>query len=308
MEEETLTLASVFSVDVESFDNEGMFPDLKFVVAGLERPLLLHKHTLAKGSLLVQRIMRCKQKEESDDKDTIAWPFDTNKDVDRECLVKALRYLYGDTVVVGLNNGECCAMISTFIRLQMTHLDEVMTKLVEYAVKQAMKDVKNGAQLLVQMQDYPECCGEAICKLEQSLVDVVLTSKNICENNDVVVDKCLMRLPPRYLDMAQFGPPHTQFSEFQVRAHYVKTHKEEMDMEEKQDIMMKCDWTKLKSAELKELGELGVVDPHNMLSIYHTVLENTEKERVAEMKQEKWQIEALNSIIQENCLLNLRNE
>ena len=279
MGEETLTLVSVFSDDVESFDNEDMFPDLKFVIGGLEKPLLLHKRILAKGSSLVQKIMKCKQTAESDDKDTIVWPFDTNRDTDRQCLVKALRYLYGDTVVVELKDGECCAMISTFTRLQMTHLDEVITKLVEFAVKQAMKDVKNGAELLIQMQDYPECFDRTICKLEQSLVSIVLTSKNICENYDAVVNRCLMALPPRYLDVAQFGAQHTQSSEFHVRAQYVKAHMEGMDTEEKQGIMMKCDWTKLESAELRELDELGVVDPRNMLSIFNTVLENTEKER-----------------------------
>ena len=303
MEEETLTLVSVFSDDVVSFDNEDSFSDLKFVIPGLKRPLLVHKQTLAKGSSLIQKVMKCKQTADSEDKDTIEWPFDTKKDIDKQCLVKALRYLYGDKAVVGMEDGECCAMISTFIRLQITHLDDVITQLVEFATKQAKKDVKKGAELLVKMQDYPECCDGTSCELEKSLVDVVLTSKNLCENYDTVVDKCLMALPPRYLDVAQFGAPHSQFSEFHVRAQYVKTHNEEMRTEDKQEVMMRCDWTKLESAELKELDELGVVDLRNMLSMYHTVLENTEKERCSEMRQNQNRVDALESIIQENRLL-----
>ena len=195
-------------------------------------------------------------------------------------------------------------MISTFIRLQMEHLDDVITQLVAFAVKLAKNHVKDGAELLVQMQDYPECCDGKTYKMEQSLVSVVLASNNIYENYETVVDKCLMRLPPHYLDAAQFGAPHSQFSEFHIRAQYVKIHQEEMDTEEKQDIMMKCDWTKLESAELKELDELGVVDPRNMLFIYHTALENTEKERDSERKQNKQRTEELESIIQESSLLN----
>ena len=305
-----MTLVSVFSDEVESFDNEDSFSDLKFVIGGLEKPLLLHKRILAKGSSLVQKIMKCKQTAESNDRDMVVWPFDTKKAVDRQCLVKAPRYLYGDTVVVELKDGECCAMISTFTRLQMKHLDEVITKLAEFAVKGVTNDVKDCAELLVQMQDYPECFDRTICKLEQSFVDVVLTSKNLCENYDIVVNKCLMALPPRYLDFAHFGAPHTQFSEFHVRAQYVKTHKEEMNKEEKQGIVMKCDWTKLDSAEMKELDKLSIFSTRFMMSVYQTVLENTEKERDIERKQNQIRTEALESIIQENSSLNLhmRNE
>ena len=60
-----------------------------------------------------------------------------------------------------------------------------------------------------------------------------------------------------------------------------------MKKEEKQDVMMRCDWTKLESAELKELDELGVVSPHNMVSIYHNVLVKTEKERDEEREKNK---------------------
>ena len=305
MAEETLTIESVFNPDVDSFDNERSFSDLKFVIPGMEKPLLLHKSTLGKGSLHLRQVMKRKQTADSDDKDTVVWLFDTKKDIDRQCLVKALRYLYGDTVVVGLKDGECCAMISTFIRLQISNLDEVVTKLIEFATKQAMKDAKKGTDLLLQTQDYPECCDRKICELEQSLVSVVLTSKNICESYDIVVNKCLMRLPSHYLDIAQFGPPHSQFSEFHVRVQYVKTHKEEMNKGEKQDIMMKCDWTKLDSAEMKELDKLSIFSTRFMMSVYQTVLENTEKERDLERKQNQIRIEALESIIQENSLLNL---
>ena len=180
-----------------------------------------------------------------------------------------------------------------------------MTKLIEFATKQAMKDVKKGAELLLQMQDYPECCDGKICELEQSLVSVVLTSKNICENYDIVVNKCLMRLPPRFLDIAQFGAPHSQFSEFHVRVQYVKTHNEVMNKEEKQGVIMKCDWTKLDSAEMKELDKLWIFSTRFLMSVYQTVLENMEKERDLERKQNQIRTEALESIIHENSLLNL---
>lgn len=312
--EETLTLKPNFPDNVDSFDNEDSFSDLDFVVAGLERPLMLHKMIVGRASAFAQKIMKCKQTADSEDKNTIVWPFDTTKDVDRDALKKALRFFYGNSAVVGMKDGECCAMIATLIRLQLIHMDDVIEKLINFAVEQGMKDVRAGAELLILMQDYPELCDETTCKLEQELTKVVLTSKNISENSDVIVDNCLMSLPAKFLDMTEYGALHTQFSEFHVRLQYVRTHVDDLESEEKQEIMMKCDWTKLQSNELKQLCDLGIFGTQLMISIYQSILENTEKERDEErLKRKKVEEEknmvlkrenSLESFIEENSLLN----
>ena len=87
-----------------------------------------------------------------------------------------------------------------------------------------------------------------------------------------------MKLPAQYLDHAEYGDPHTQFSEFSVRVRYVREHDNELNKSDKEEILLKCDWTKLQSAELKELRSLGILRQELMTEICDKVLETTEKE------------------------------
>ena len=317
--EETLTLVSFFSNNVESFDNDESFPDMKFTISGLEKPLALHKNILGRASQFVNKTLKCKSltnsednhlsqrrlsgwhpvswftdrstqrstetNKNSEDKDSIEWPFDTNNEVDRDALLKSLRFCYGETVSVGVKGGECCAMIAALFRLQVTCLDEVVGQLTDFAVKQATKEVKNGTQLLKDIQRYPECCESTKFNLEERLVKVVLTANNICESYETVVDNCLMELPEKYLDMTEFGAAHTKYSEFHVRAQYIIKHDEEMETSEKQEILKKCELTELYGRELRELEKLGIIESTTMIQTYQSVLEKMEKQRDAESQR-----------------------
>ena len=88
-----------------------------------------------------------------------------------------------------------------------------------------------------------------------------------------------MMLPMEYLDMAEYGEAHTQFSEFSVCAQYVKEHGESLSKKDQEMIMKKCDWTLLLSGELKELKNLKVAGQDVMIDLCNQVLANTEKER-----------------------------
>ena len=87
-----------------------------------------------------------------------------------------------------------------------------------------------------------------------------------------------MKLPMQFLDVAEYGEPHTQFSEFSVRAQYVKEHDNTLSKGEKEMIMKKCDWTKLMSDELMKLRELDVLGKDAMTEARSQALENVEKE------------------------------
>lgn len=76
--------------------------------------------------------------------------------------------------------------------------------------------------------------------MDKALGKAVLTAKNIQDHYETVVDDCLMKLPPKYLDIAEYGMPHTKFSEFSIRTRYVREHEEALTDEEKETILKKC--------------------------------------------------------------------
>ena len=273
-----LLVQSPFRNNVNLFNNKKMFPDMELVVPGLEDPLLLHKGVMANTSKLMQGLLNAKQTAKSPEESQIEWMFDAKNDMDRSVLVKVLRFCYDGAMTVNAEGGELCAVVATLCRLQVGCLEKVLEKLTEYAVEQAGNDVKIGAELLKSTLHYPECRCPKTCELDKELAEVVLTATNICENYDVVVSDCLMKLPAQYLDHAEYGDPHTKFSEFSVRVRYIREHDSELSKSDKEEILLKCDWTKLQSAELKELRSLDIVRQELMTEICDKVLETTEKE------------------------------
>ena len=275
---------SPFKNNTELLDNKDMFPDMVFVVAGLESPLLLHKGIMAKTSKLVEGLLKAKQTAKTGDSNQIEWPFDTTNERDRAALVKALRFCYDETMTVDAKGGELCAVIAALCRLQVTCLREMIVKLTGFALEQAKKDASVGKELLKETQLYPECCNHNTVELDKALTKVVLTRKNICENFETVVGDCLMKLPKHFLDMAEYGEPHTPFSEFNIRVQYLKEHDDTLTKEEKEMVMKKCDWTNLMSKELMTLRELDVLGKDAMIEACSKALENIE-EKLREYKE-----------------------
>ena len=288
-EGEFIIIKSPYGDNIELFDNEEMLSDLLFVYGEEEdtEGLQLHRGILGRGSRLAQGLLKSKEMTESPDANQMGWVFDTKKKVDRDMLVTALRFCYGESMRVGTRDGECCAMIATLSRLQLTCLDKVVTELKAFAISQAEKDARVGAELMVATQDYPECRNVNICELDRDIARVVFTTKNLCDHYEEVVENCLMTLPPEYLDMVDFGEPHTRYSEFNIRLQYVKHKGENMSADDKRKEMNKCDLTKLNGDELGELKKLGIVEPETMKEMYEHALERTESEKRECQEHEK---------------------
>ena len=275
-DEGCLRIKSPYRNNTNLFNNKSMFPDLELVVAGFGKPLLLHKGIMANTSKLMEGLLNAKHAANCATTNQVEWMFDTSNDVDREALVKVLRFCYDDALTVDAK--ELCAVIAAVCRLQVSCLEKVLAKLTKFAVEQAKNDVRVGTELLKETQRYPECHSPSTCELDKKLAEVVLTGKNISENYDFVVNDCLMQLPAQYLDITEYGDPHTQFSEFNVRVQYVKEHSDELKTNEKEALVLKCDWTQFNSKELKELRGLGFVRQELMTELCDRVLENIEKE------------------------------
>ena len=199
--------------------------------------------------------------------------------------MKALRFCYGETQIVGTKNGECIAMIVALTRLQVACLDDIVTLLSNLALDEAQRNLEIGVELLKACGGYKEWSNTSQLTLDKKLAAIVLTKDNMVEHYKEVVDDCLMMLPAEYLSMADFGAPHTRWSEFSVRAKYVRIHSKQMTKDEKQQVMMRCDWATLKSQELRELRLADVVDKDEVMDAQEKSLEyqEIENERMFEM-------------------------
>ena len=292
-----MEIGSPFPNDVESFNNPESFSDLKVVVPGMEGSLSLHKKILAKASTMVKEML----KKQPGDK--LEWMFETKNEVDKQALMKALRFCYGETLSVGTRNGECVALIVALSRLQVTCLDEILPKLINFALEQARSDLGTGIEMLKMCTCYEECCKGDICPLNKKLARIVLTKENMLEHFTEVVDDCLMTLPPEFLDEAEYGEPHTLCSEFCVRAKYVRRHSKEMSEEEKHAMVTKCDWSKLNSQELRELKLTGIVNKDELLEAHEMALERCEIEKEKERKSKEKEIRRANEAERERDAL-----
>ena len=277
--EDAVEVVPPYHNDVESFDNPDKFPDLEFFVGGMERPLQLHRRILAESSVYIKAMLN-KQKDLK-----LEWPYDTTKEVDREALVKALRFCYGETQTVGTKNGECIAMAVALTRLQVTCSDDVVTLLSNFAMEEAKRKVEIGVELLKTCVGYKECCDMSQLTPDKKLAAIVLTKDNMQEHYKEVVDECLMVLPPEYLMFVEYGEPHTQLSEFCLRTKYVRSHPKEMTKEQKQAVVTKCDWSTLNSHELRELRLADIIEKDELLEAHEKALEyrEIENERATEM-------------------------
>ena len=258
-----MEIESPFPKEAESFNNTEFFPDLDFVVPGMDKPLQLHKKILAKASTRIKEILKNNKGKRLD------WMFEVKNEVDKQALMKTLRFCYGEKMNVGTKNCECCGLIAAFSRLQVTCLDEVVAKLKHIALEVAKNDWCEGVRLLKMSMCYEECCKTNGCTLDKELARVVMTKENMIEHFKEVVDDCLMTLPSEYLDEAEYGSPHTECSEFCLRTRYMRIHSKEMSEEDKRVMISKCDLSTLSSQELKELRVTNLVDKDELLSLIH---------------------------------------
>ena len=271
----TVEVVSPFQNNVQSFDNPSQFPDLELVVGGLGQPLTMHRKILADAS---ERLKQLLLPLRGTGEQRLTWPFDTSSEVDRMVLVKALRFCYGETMSVGVMNGECCAMIATLKRLQVQGLDSVVSILCKFANEESKKNVEVGVELLKACSRYIECCDENGEALNKTLARIVLTKENLFQHYPLVVEKCLMMLPQEYLSLTEYGESHTLCSEFHLKMLYMKEHSKEMNMDEKQALLKNLEWSSLNSQELRYLKEADIIVKDALLEAHEKALERLEIE------------------------------
>ena len=86
-----------------------------------------------------------------------------------------------------------------------------------------------------------------------------------------------------------------------MRTRYIRYHSKTLSQKEKAEILRDCDWTVLKSQELKNLREIGVPEPKSLVLICESLLELAEKDRdkwktqatLAEQEKSEWKMRAM---------------
>ena len=273
--------------DLELCRHESSATELDVVISGQTVLMSLPFKTLAAVSKLVSGMWEKNQLILCGGRFKLLWRHDTSNVVDKESLLKVLKFCCGETVAVGVKNGECCAVIAALFRLDVWCAKTVVTELCNFAEEQARRNVAFGAALLKASSRYPECCDQQLCALDTRLAKIVLTKERICNNYQVVVDECLMALGPRYLEITEYGKPRTRWSEFTLRTRYIRYHKS-LNAQEKERIM-RCNMGSMAKDELDVLEELGVLKPDTVMSLYGSPLVEAEKSKSESIEASRFQ-------------------
>ena len=250
-------IPSPFTDNSDMFDNTDSFTDVTLKVRGMESPLHLHRVILQNT---LTELVGTKQDEGTNTECVIEWPFSTSNDADRIALIKVLQFCYGRPLSWSADSEECCAVIATLIRLQVQNRRDVVGVILRCVMDSSKQDLRVAALHLKTCVKYEECCTDECQHMDQMLSKIVLTRKNIEEHSDIVVDGCLMDLPPQFLDMCEYGEPHSETGAFCIRYRYVEKHKNDIDVGTLKTVMECVCSEDLNGAEFSQLLGLGVMD------------------------------------------------
>ena len=274
--DDILTIESPFPNNVGMFDSSdpASFPDMDVMIPGREAPLHLHRCVLSRASEVFQKLFRCKMNVHGRFGDEARKLNDFFDAIDGEQAVEWLRFCYGAPIRVSHDN--VAALFVMLPRLQLRGSNEIQKKLEDYLVSSTKKDCMVGFAMLCRCYHFRMLESEQFGGISRTIAQIVLTQENIVAHRQDFVDTLLMRLPFEFLDLVEYGPLHSETSEFTIRKQYVISNAETLTPETKCTIMNKCDWRKLNSSELKELLKLGVTDKEKFAELCLERLEKCE--------------------------------
>ena len=238
---------------IQMFDDDKFF-DVSVAVAGIEKPLKLHRVTLASTSALFNALFSGEQSIHGtyDDENKRAELRIKDDAVHRSVVMKWLRFCYGEEQT--LTCEEYAAALYTLKQLELTCGNDVEKMIEEHMLEVAKEDIDAGILMLRSCATELEERGDedAFSDVGMSLAKTLFTRDNLTSGFDTAVMNCLMDLPSSYLDVVEYGDDHTDFSEFSIRLRYVESHAS-ISNGEKCEIMMKCRTDRLDSADLQRL-------------------------------------------------------
>ena len=302
-EDQTLTIPSPYPDNTLAFDNhtEDHFADVQVLLSdATDAPpsLLLHRALLSRASSTFAALFHGETvgsvHYDSGSQRVVGLHTDVNG---RDVLVRWLRFCYGSSMHVETRTAVAALAALLWLRLRCCECN-LQQRLEDFIVHSAKQSVQAGAALLVEFMASPLCRGsmnnENSSSVDRALAKCVLTRANLEANRDAVVN-CLVKLPPEFLDVAEYGEPHTECSEFSVRADYLKHNSETLNAEDKRRVMPQSILTQQSSSVLN--GLLGLVDPNELVCAQETILNMMEREteqaieRIHQAEKEKDELE-----------------
>ena len=250
-----ITLHSPFrAADISNFDNEDSFPNITFIIQGLERSLRLHDRELRMSSTAFDGLFKSHPTSKpianfDPSARTLAWACErtATDEVDRRVLVKWLRFCYGEDQTFSI--AECPAALAALIQLQLKTKEDVKSVIEKHMIDAAEKNVDVGTDLLCECAfENEEChCGHDQSRVDVALAKVVVTPENI-RNCPEIADKYLMKLPVDGFESIRY---EDMMLELRLCLKYVRYH-QELSNEEKKRV--------LKFEEFEECCKLGLVN------------------------------------------------
>ena len=255
-------VASPFAPAPEPFDDQRAqsTADVAVVVPGRARPLRLHSAVLRAASATLDVLLGGGASVWADHDRAahrVVWRPCALRGIAPDVLVAWLQFCYGAGVRVGA--GDVAAALAATFRLGL-RAERAQRALEKYAVRVAQQDAATGARVLQACLALEECHSRHCSRVDLELARCVLTRANLLHHYEAVVDRCLMALPPAYLDLVEYGDAHTDLCEFAVRMRYVRYHAATLSPAEKRSIVYQCDWRELDAAEIALLRQLEDLD------------------------------------------------
>ena len=286
--QEQLTIKSPFNPNIELFDNEEYVPDVDLEIAGLEKPLHLHSIVMIQTSGALAALYKAKVDAHGKfdpEAHRIKWMFDRTATDEkyRNCLVKWLRFCYGEDQRI--KTEEMGTALTCLLQLQLKCEETVMKEMKDHLIKTASRNTAAGCETLIDCVSLiDECHREGLNSASELLADMILCRDNVVKHPEIVVDKCLLLLPPRFLDIVEYGPPHTESSGFNIRMRYIKAHDSELSKEEKLAILGNCKVKELGSKEIEVLFDTDVLEKDALKVFCLRALKSQENELLAAKK------------------------
>ena len=130
-------VATTLVVESPYYDNTLLFDnpessDMEFMVQGMEKPLKLHRVIMSTASNFVRRMLTQQEGNENNR----GWVYDMSRDVDKKAMVKVMRFCYGEDMEIGVDNGECCAIIAALYRLEVTCTEEIVKRIGYFGLEE----------------------------------------------------------------------------------------------------------------------------------------------------------------------------
>ena len=293
-----LTIKSCYRCRINTFNNEDPLSDVLVIIPKVVEPLSLHRLVLSEASVTLKVLFEGKPNSfcvyganAQKPKPSIEWKMRKCDETDEHypnVVVKWLRFCYGEDQCFAPE--ECPAALAALTQLQLSFCD-IQQALEVFMMDSAKSDVSVGTDMVLACAQYPECRNSSL-----ALARCVMCRENLTKQYDLVVDKCLMNLPPDYLDVVEYGSAHTVFSGFSIRLRYVRYH-ESLTSEQKSQVMKMCDPSELDLAEVEQLVELGLMNKDDAMSSLKQMLISTK----ADLTRQTDRVESLQMLCL--CLL-----